>query len=230
MKSTFAKKAVLALLSLLSRRITWHFTTQDEYEEASRLVTIKNYVVIPNLIDDKTYFPSIERHYDFIFVGRVVRKKRLHLAIDFIQNQSQYGDVNCLFCLIPEDSDYLNECMNQVRSNTFRVDIMHNCAPEELKDYYRRSKFILVPSLNENHGHVIFEGLYNGCMPLVSTNMYYAKILSDTFCVNFDNLEDKSFLDLEVTDSVLQLEIDKSQEFLGIKRSRENYKKLLCDQ
>lgn len=227
-KKWFLKKIIIKLINILSNIIIWHFTSIDEYESAKKIVKVYHYKIIPNLNDFQCNYPIKIKTIDFLFVGRVVKKKRLHLALKAFSDLPK--KTSLILCVIIEDQKYWSECLCIINEFKDRVSIKYNLNYSELKDYYQKSKYLLVPSINENHGHVIFEALNNNCLPIISKTISYSNHSQKRIKIDFNaknclikfyRLNSESYLE------TLKTEQQNASKFLSIDKSILAYNKLL---
>lgn len=108
------------------------------------------------------------RTLDIAFLSRICPQKNLLGAIRCLKQingeamLSIYGPV--------EDSDYWDKCLNEMSHlpNTIRCEYKGVVDTESVQIELRKHDIFLLPTLGENYGHVIFEALSVGCIPVIS--------------------------------------------------------------
>lgn len=159
--------------------ITWHLTSEIEKKEFTYYFGEKNmFRIIPNLIDNPINSFNLNitsKIYDYIFVGRAIIKKGLLLflkQINFCQKE-----FNICLVVIIEDHNYWEECKIEILNSKHNIQIFYNVESSKVIDFYNCSKFCIMPSYNENHGHVSYEALRSNCIPITSLGCPISKYL-----------------------------------------------------
>ena len=89
-------------------------------------------------------------------------------------------------CVIVEDLKYWEQCLISIENLSHHsIEINLNADESLVKEKLSKSTFTIVPSVNENHGHVIFEALENNSLPIISTGCPFSKEISNNF-LKFD--------------------------------------------
>lgn len=175
MKKKYKKLPYISFLraSGLVRDISFQYTSQDELEG------IRKYFGKDNRCYFLTNVPSMpSENYDhpekkpgeakLVFISRIVPKKNLRKAIDFIAGIRGkltfdiYGPI--------EDYDYWDECLRAVKElpNSIKVSYKGTVGQGEAAKTFANYDCFVFPTLSENYGHVIAESLSAGCPVLVS--------------------------------------------------------------
>ena len=103
-----------------------------------------------------------------VFLSRICKQKNLLGAIrcieqiDFETAFSIYGPI--------EDGNYWNLCskmLNQLPDN-IHWEYKGTVPTDMVQTILQQYDFLLFPTLSENYGHVIFEALSVGCIPIIS--------------------------------------------------------------
>jgi glycosyltransferase involved in cell wall biosynthesis len=179
-KSNYFFKSII-IFFVKRYNIYWHLTSELEKNEFEKhLGTNKNIKLIPNLIDfnkDRFYNSINNKIFDFIFVGRVISKKGL---LPFLENLNRCKNIYsiCLILVI-EDCLYWDLCKKEINNTKHNFKIFFNMNNNEVIEYYNMSKFCIMPSFNENHGHVSYEALFANCIPVTTSGCPISKYLID---------------------------------------------------
>jgi glycosyltransferase involved in cell wall biosynthesis len=103
-----------------------------------------------------------------VFLSRVDRMKNLHGALGMLSGLK--GEIAFHIYGAVSDPDYLKECQAISKSLSDNVEVrFHGEVPhEQVASVLRAHDLLLLPTLGENFGHVIFEALQAGCPVLIS--------------------------------------------------------------
>ncbi len=160
----------------LYSNIVWHASSSVETQEIKAIfgenIFVKEAIDISLIPDFDITQKNVKRKNaaHFFFLSRICRKKNLKDAIKFFENIK--GNNVCFDIYGPiEDNDYWDECLveiSKIKSVTINYKglLVNNQIVSKLKDYH----FMLLPTMNENYGHVIAEALSIGCPVIISTN------------------------------------------------------------
>jgi glycosyltransferase involved in cell wall biosynthesis len=104
----------------------------------------------------------------FIFLSRVSRMKNLQFALELLS--SVHGEIQFDIYGPIDDAAYWEACQGQIRRlpNSIRVSYKGPVAQEHVVKVFAKYHFQLLPTLGENFGYVIIEGLAAGCPILTS--------------------------------------------------------------
>jgi len=141
---------------------------------------------------DVRYFPS--ENNVFLYWGRIAANKGLYEAINKIslidEEYTFYIIGNC------DDINYLNKLKKLIIKKNInnKVVILNNINDDELKNYLKKSEFIIMPSLYEGFGITLIEALSTNRKIIANKNKSYASILNNCKCEEyiFDFTDNKS--------------------------------------
>ena len=105
---------------------------------------------------------------DLVFVSRIAKKKNLLFgikALRHIQGEATlriYGPI--------EDTKYWADCQAEIATLPGNVKVIYGGVIEhaDVPSVMNASHVFLLPTLNENFGHVVFEALSQGCVAVIS--------------------------------------------------------------
>ena len=169
----------------LSKNLIFHSTSKQEYTSIKKLFPKNKICILPNLIEKKNFSLNDKRYYSknlkFVFFSRITKKKRLERVINILSKINHnlvldiYGPIeNHLYW---KKIKYL---MESKKNKIFKI----NYKGIIFKDIYnviKRYNFFIFLSKSENFGHVIFEAMQSGCIPILSENMPW-KIIEKKRC------------------------------------------------
>ncbi len=104
----------------------------------------------------------------FVFLSRITPKKNLHFALELLGSAD--GEIQLDMYGPIDDQDYWEACQEQIRRlpNSIRVSYKGPIPQQQVLEVFAKYHFQLLPTLGENFGYVIIEGLAAGCPILVS--------------------------------------------------------------
>ena len=174
------KKAYVTTLRLLGylKNVEWSATSEEEATDIRRQVGKD---AICHLAEDLPRKPK-EIHREesskageckVVFLSRISRKKNLTYAADILKKWGEsYPEQRIIFDVYgnKEDPVYVKECEDKLASLPGNVEYYYRgIAPaEEIIETFAKYDAFLFPTLGENYGHVIFEAMAGGCVPIVS--------------------------------------------------------------
>lgn len=112
-----------------------------------------------------------------IFLSRISRKKNLTYAVEILQESvrraaEQDKKIQLIFDIYgnQEDPDYWKECLTLLEKLPEEVT-WNYCGiadAEQIIQVFSAYDLFLFPTMGENYGHVIFEAMSGGCIPVIS--------------------------------------------------------------
>ena len=171
-KST-KKKLFLAACKLFSlfKKVIWSVTSELESQDVKRYVGKKAVCYIAeDLPREVPPFAEKEPHQRLrgIFLSRICRMKNLSYALEALRKVSSQIEFD-IYGII-EEKEYWESCKKQMESLPSNVICSYKgeANPEKVIEIFGEYDFFLLPTLGENYGHVIFESLAGGCIPVIS--------------------------------------------------------------
>ncbi len=165
----------------LFNNITWSVTSEIEAEDMKRVIC-KNakYIIAEDLPRTNVPGRSAPQHEPMkvAFLSRISPKKNLLRAIEELQKVKAemkftiYGPV--------EDQEYWRKCQNALKlmPNHVTCEYAGDVPTEKVQDALAQNDVFFFPTLGENYGHVIFEALSVGCIPVISDQTPWHEITS----------------------------------------------------
>ena len=162
------------------KNVTWSFTSTLEAEAATCAIGrkyISSYIIaedLPRRINHSEYLNRISViHNDalrIVFLSRISPMKNLEYAIEILRGVSE----NVVFDIygIVENEDYWSSCLRMIDSLPQNISVTYRGEVEPSKSVNTFSNYdiFLFPTKGENYGHVIYESLSAGCIPIISNN------------------------------------------------------------
>lgn len=172
---SYKKKPYLFLLKILglTKKVKWQATNPLEatlikkhFGEASSVMIASN---LPNQrIMEPTYIKKEIGAVRFVSISRIARIKNLDFFIKIL-NQIE-GEVIFDVYGPNEDVDYLEEMKGTSKSLPDSVNFSYHgqLYPDKITEVLGKYHFFVSPTLGENFGHAIFEGLSAGLPVMIS--------------------------------------------------------------
>ena len=167
------KKLFLCVCKVLGffKKVLWSATSELEKQDIQRYIgkKVTCYIAedLPRKIDLRLCKEKGETLRG-VFLSRICEMKNLLYAIETLKEVQQqvvfdiYG--------IVEDAAYWERCQNVLKALPSNVSWAYKgeAAPEKVVEIFSDYDFFLFPTLGENYGHVIYEALAGGCIPIIS--------------------------------------------------------------
>ena len=170
---SFKKKVFITGCKILGlfKHVTWSVTSEIEANDAKSIVGEHiRYVVAEDL--PRSHVPGYTNRTNNLmrvaFLSRICPKKNLLRAIEEIQKTKHpmhftiYGPA--------EDEGYWQKCQRELQKLPKNVswEYAGDVPTEEVQRTLAQNDVFFFPTLGENYGHVIFEALSVGCIPVIS--------------------------------------------------------------
>lgn len=158
------KKLFLAIAKLFSIYKHVHFigSSNLEVKEIKKYFPRNKVNEISNFSDLSEYKfinKKMENKLNLFFISRITKKKNL----EFLLNIMKYidGEVNLKIIGPAEDTNYYEKCKEIVESlpRNINVKFIGSVNPSELHNLVKNDDYFILPTLNENYGHVIAEAI-----------------------------------------------------------------------
>lgn len=183
------KRGFLALFNIIGcfKNITWSFSSELEKKDAEReMGGITKYIIaedLPRAVEpwaldllnhcsvnkERTVFKKEPGELRIVFLSRICYQKNLLVAL-YILDKEWNGSIFFDIYGSIEDKKYWEQCQIEMKKiNTsvivkYRGEVKSESVPKTLRNYHA----LLLPTRGENFGHVIYEGLSSGCLPIIS--------------------------------------------------------------
>jgi len=193
------KKTYTTLLKWFGyfKNVEWSATDETEAVDIRRQVG-KN--AICHLAEDLPRKPARIVHKTIsdkgslrvIFLSRISKKKNLLFAVKILQRVTEG---NIIFDIYgnKEDLGYWQECEEELRKLPKNVVWSYKgiADAERVIEIFSEYDVFLFPTMAENYGHVIFEAMAGGCVPIISdkTPWNEEKMNSCGICIELESNE-----------------------------------------
>lgn len=156
--------------------LTWQASSTLEEKDIRAALPGEKIFIAPDMalaeqgdnLESRHPVGKVAGHVRFIFLSRITPVKNLHFALSLlgsIDGRIQYDLYGPL-----QDRSYWQSCCEIIDALPPNVQVnYHGSVPsEKVGNLFSNSHFLLLPTLGENFGHVIFEALQAGCPPMIS--------------------------------------------------------------
>ena len=167
------KKLFLKICKLLGlfKNVIWSVTSEVEKHDVKRYIGEKTVCYIAE--DLPRNVPNFEKqsschHLRGIFLSRICKMKNLSYALEILSDVT--SEIEFDIYGIIEDKEYWESCKKQFDKLPANITCTYKgeAMPEKVIELFGEYDFFLLPTLGENYGHVIFESLAGGCIPVIS--------------------------------------------------------------
>ncbi len=174
-QKSFKKKVFIALCKLLGwfKNITWSVTSTYEEEDVKRVVGKSAKCLIAedlprNTVLNESRESSKEGELKIAFLARICRHKNVKFAIECLKNLT--GNISFTIGGPIYEQDYWLECQEELAKLPSNIswEYVGEVHSEKVVEYFSNQDVMILPTLGENYGHVIFEALSAGCIPVIS--------------------------------------------------------------
>lgn len=176
------KKIYITLLKRFGffRNIEWSATNEQEIEDIKRVIAADALCHlaedIPRQLENVKEPTAKQDALKIIFLSRISRKKNLEFAIKALKGIT--GKVDFAIYGPVSDADYFEECMKQVEKLPENISVSYQgqVPTEKVPEIFKQYQVFLFPTLGENYGHVIYEAMAEGCIPIISDRTPWSRI------------------------------------------------------
>ncbi len=190
------KKVFINVFKILGlfKGITWSVTSELEAEDVKREIgkNIK-YVIAEDL--PRTTIPGYQKrkgNFSVAFLSRICPKKNLLAAVEILK--SVKSDVQFYIYGPDQDKEYWEQCKKEMDNFPSNITWKYcgDVPSEEVQSKFAQHDVFLFPTMGENYGHVIFEALSVGCIPVISDQTPWVEVQQNHagFIYSLDKLED----------------------------------------
>ena len=166
------KTVFIRLCKLLGlfKQVTWSVTSELEAQDVKNNIGRNiRYVVAediprPNVPGqkEKTAGPL-----QVIFLSRICAHKNLDMAIDALI-AADCKNMTFTICGPIQEEEYWQMCQEKLEKLPCPWSYMGNTQAEDVQGVFAQQDVLILPTKSENYGHVIFEALSVGCIPVIS--------------------------------------------------------------
>lgn len=153
--------------------LVWHATSKLEEEDIKKKFKSADSFIVPNL--PEKYVPrdpiisKKSGELRVVFISRIFPKKNLKFALEILSGITSGNIIFDIFGPM-EDKEYWRECETVIKKMPSNVKVVYKGEVPHSKIPYIFEKYhaFFFPTLGENYGHVIVEGMMNNCLLVLS--------------------------------------------------------------
>jgi glycosyltransferase involved in cell wall biosynthesis len=173
----FKKKIFLSVFKMfnLHKKVIWHATAQTEVNEIkAHFGSGRTILLAPNLssINENKYLQKVKEPLaiNLFFLSRIAVKKNLLGALEMLSKVDHNYKIKFTIIGPVDDKEYWKKCLLKIRVLPEHVDVNYIGAipNHELSARLKQEHVLLLPTYNENFGHVIMESWQNGFPVIIS--------------------------------------------------------------
>lgn len=161
----------------LFRGITWSFTSEREIQEAMAIVgerNINRYIIAEDLprtfVDYSKSRDRVKKSGELriVFLSRICRQKNLLYVIQTLMHNK--GAIKFDIYGTREDEAYWKQCLAALEQLPENIQwrYLGEVVPNKVMNIFSKYDVFCFPTLGENYGHVIYESLVAGSIPIIS--------------------------------------------------------------
>lgn len=165
----------------LFQGVTWSVTSELEAEDVKRAIG-KNirYVVAEDI--PRSAVPGLQEKPEgplkIVFLSRICEHKNLGVVIDVVKAMKNIN-TELTVCGPVQEEDYWVRCQKKLEELHCKWTYAGDIPSEQVQAVLAEQDVFVLPTKSENYGHVIFEALSVGCIPVISDRTPWQSV-SDT--------------------------------------------------
>jgi glycosyltransferase involved in cell wall biosynthesis len=180
----YKKQIVLFIYKSLNlfKGIDLHATDKFEGNFLKKILPGNDITTIPNFtseLKEPTKQLKKQGNINMCFVSRITKKKNLEYALKVLSS-NKLNNITIYFDIWGpiEDSAYWHQCLMQIKNLPENIHVAYKGSfkPSEQVNSLSDYELFFLPTLNENFGHIIFETMQLGIVPLISNNTPWTSI------------------------------------------------------
>lgn len=174
------KKVFITLCKMfgLFKNIVWSVTSELEADDVKRVIG-KNidYVVAEDL--PRTTIPGLSNKSEgpmkIAFLSRICEHKNPMIVIDAV-SQMKNKDVELTLFGPVQEEEYWNRCLQKLESLDIVWKYEGDVPSDDVQKVLSQQDVMVLPTKSENYGHVVFEAMSVGCVPVISDRTPWAVV------------------------------------------------------
>jgi len=210
----------------LFKRVVWSVTSKIEEQDVKRVVgdNAKCYIAedLPRKIPEYNAIKE-EGPLRIIFLSRICEKKNLLYAIKVL-NKIQEKVVFDIYGP-KEDNDYWQKCEKTLKELPKNITWNYKGLVDTVTviDVFAEYDVFIFPTLGENYGHVIFESLAGGCIPIISDQTPWLDLENKNSGYVIPLKNESKFIEIINTLSQISMEEKKEMAQNAVDYARQKY-------
>ena len=219
----------------LFKNIKWQSTSSQESNEIKKRIGTNIHISeISNLPNSATEIYSINKNENSLklcFISRISEKKNLNFAIEVLK---EIKNKNILFDVYGpiEDENYWNSCLENAKTLPPNITFSYNgiLKPFEIGSTIGKYHALMLPTQNENYGHIIVETLQHGRPIIISDQTPWRNLENESVGFDISLIDKQKFIEaIEKLSALNQTEFNaiatKCVSYINTKLNLEEIKK-----
>ncbi len=197
------------------QNIIWQSTSEQESFEIKKRIGLNSHIKqASNFPNSDSYFKPIQKkegHLKLCFISRISEKKNLNFAMDVLKLVNSVDLVFDVYGPI-EDEEYWNLCQENAKQLPANVSYHYKgvLKPSEIGQVVSEYHALLLPTQNENYGHIIVETLQHARPIIISDQTPWRHLQSEQVGFDIDLLHKEKFIEsIQSLSSMNQTDFDK---------------------
>ncbi len=174
------KKVFITLCKMLGlfKNVVWSVTSELEADDVKRVVG-KNidYVVAEDL--PRTTVPGLSQKEEgpmkIAFLSRICEHKNPMVVIDAVAQMKNKNVELTLFGPVQEQ-EYWDNCLKKLETLDISWKYEGDVPSDNVQKVLSKQDVLVLPTKSENYGHVVFEAMSVGCVPIISDRTPWAVV------------------------------------------------------
>ena len=167
----------------LYSKVMWHATSGLEKKEIEKIFGASAKTTVATNLPKKEVITYVEKKKEhnslsLVFLSRISKKKNLSAVLDYLLNVNIRGNITFHVYGPIEDALYWEHCLAKVKLLPRNIKFFYQgiVNPLQINSIFRQYHFLILPTLHENYGHVIFESLSAGCPVIISNTTPWLRL------------------------------------------------------
>lgn len=188
--NSFTKKLFIKAIKIISSKVTFHSTDSNETNDISKFYKKNKVYNIKNIFSLNQH-PNYIIQPKFVFYSRIHKKKGLDILLDHLIKTKIDVDLD-IYGFI-EDKSYWSICKSKIEVLK-TVNYCGSISDGDISVLKNKYSFFILPTLNENFGHVIVELISLGIIPIISKGTTpFDDLINSKIGLNFELTSIKDF-------------------------------------
>lgn len=192
-KVTFIK---LCKMFGLFRNITWSVTSKLEMDDVQRVISNSAKCIIaedlPRTDIDIDNDKKRNKILKIVFLSRISPIKNLDYCINVLK-KIKFDVIFDIYGPL-EDSEYWQRCETLLKNLSLNINWKYcgEIDTNKVSEVFSKYDLFLFPTKGENYGHVIFESLASGCIPIISDQTPWLNLTEKNvgYIIPLSNIDD----------------------------------------
>lgn len=155
----------------LFKGIVWSVTSELEATDVKKTIGSNiQYVVAEDLprIKIPGRFKQADEKIGIVFLSRICEHKHPDIVIDAVSMMHNKQNVSLSFFGPIQEKAFWDKCIQKLERVDYKWNYGGDVPSDNVQEVLSHYDLFVLPSKSENYGHVIYEALSVGCIPVIS--------------------------------------------------------------